>query len=120
VIIGKHAVRQADLLEIAHTVDALSFGLGLGEGGQKEPRQDGDDGNDNQQLDERKSLRSNFADRIHILFCFLGHATFKNIAPACQHSIRQNLSTADASPRSTQFPQELKAIHGSERKKHAF
>ena len=45
----------ADLFEIAHAADTHGSFLCLGKGRQKQAGQDGDDGNDHQQLDQGKT-----------------------------------------------------------------
>src|SRR6266536_6349411 len=66
-VVGPHTVGQPNLLKVADAVNALRFGLGFGEGRQKKARENGDDGNNDQQLDERESLHSGFANMIHSL-----------------------------------------------------
>ena len=55
IVIGEHAERQPDLLLVVHALDALGAGLGAGQGGQQQARENGDDGDDNQQLDESEA-----------------------------------------------------------------
>ena len=47
---------QHQLLAIVEAGDACCFALGLGQGGEEHASQDGDDRNDHQQFDERKSF----------------------------------------------------------------
>src|SRR5439155_14175225 len=70
VVIGPHAEGQADLLKIADAVDALGLGLGFGKRGQEQTCKDGDDGDDDQQLNQGKRRHSGFADLIHSLVSF--------------------------------------------------
>ena len=53
-ILNVHEVGQAYLLEVAYTLNVLSFDFRLGKGGQKHARQNRDDSNDNQEFNERK------------------------------------------------------------------
>ena len=46
--------RHLQLPEIAHALDAIGLGLGLAERRQQHRSQNGDDGDDNQKLDQRK------------------------------------------------------------------
>jgi hypothetical protein len=50
--------RQRDLLGVVQTADALRLGLRLGEGRQKHGREDGDDGNNHQEFDQREGARA--------------------------------------------------------------
>lgn len=50
-----HVVGEHQLLGVVHAHDARGFGLGPGQGRQEHARQDGNDGNDDQQFDERKT-----------------------------------------------------------------
>ena len=45
---------QSQLLQIIHAGDALGLGLGFGERGQEQAGEDGNDGDDDEQLDERE------------------------------------------------------------------
>lgn len=56
-IIEKIAADQRDLANVGKANDIFDFSFGPGENGQKQGRQDHDDGNDHEQLDERKSKR---------------------------------------------------------------
>ena len=44
-----------ELFHIAHALDALGFEFRPAQGGQQERRQDGDNGDDDQQFDQRKA-----------------------------------------------------------------
>ena len=48
--------RQHHLFVVVHAADAVRLGLGLGQGGQEQACQDGDDRDDDQQLDEGECL----------------------------------------------------------------
>ena len=56
VICGVGDPRQHQLLAVAETGDAGCLALRLGQGGQQQAGQDGDDRDDNQQFDERERL----------------------------------------------------------------
>ena len=45
---------QSQLLQIIHAGDALGLGLGFGERGQEQAGEDGNDGDDDEQFDERE------------------------------------------------------------------
>ena len=49
--------RQAPLLEVVQTGNALSFRLGFGQRWQQKRSQDGDNGDDDEQLDQRKATQ---------------------------------------------------------------
>jgi hypothetical protein len=49
---------QAHLLEVVLALCGDSLGLGLGQGGQQQRSQNGDDGNDHQQLNKGESPKS--------------------------------------------------------------
>jgi len=49
-------VAQDDLFLIAGAADRLGLGLGPGQRRQKHARQDGDDGDDNEQFDQREGM----------------------------------------------------------------
>ena len=51
IVVGIHLPRQHHLVQIVHAVSGLRAKPGLGQHGQKQGRQDGDDRNDHQQLD---------------------------------------------------------------------
>ncbi len=55
VVIDIQQPAKLELPEIVPTGGVLCFGLGLGERGQQHPCQDGDDGDDDEQFDERES-----------------------------------------------------------------
>ena len=55
IIVVVHVPGRHQLFGVVEAIDALGFALGLGERGQKQGGQDGDDGNHDQQLDQRKS-----------------------------------------------------------------
>ena len=52
VLVGVEQERERQLLRVVHAGDALALRLRLGEGRQEHARQDGDDGDDHQQLDQ--------------------------------------------------------------------
>lgn len=54
VIHGKHSEGESDLFEVADALDFLCFGFGFGQGGKEHPGENGDDGDNDQQLDERE------------------------------------------------------------------
>jgi hypothetical protein len=54
-ITGVQGERQLKLFGIVHALDAHGLGLRLAECGQEHSRQDGDDGDDDQQFDQRES-----------------------------------------------------------------
>src|SRR6266487_6119277 len=56
VIICIHFPRQQHLLRIVHTHDALRFGFGFGQRGQKQTGENSNDGYHNQQFDEREAV----------------------------------------------------------------
>ena len=58
-----HLQGHADLAHVAQTRDAPGLFLGLGKCGQEEPRQNGDNGDDDQQFDQRKTGTRAFHDR---------------------------------------------------------
>ena len=55
VVIQIHVEREPPLPEVAETGDAVGLFLGLGQRRQKHGRQNGDDGDDHQQFDQRES-----------------------------------------------------------------
>ena len=55
VVLDIHPPRQHQLPTVVHAHDALGLGLGLGQRGQQQAGQNGDDGNDDEQLDQRES-----------------------------------------------------------------
>ena len=55
VFVRPHAEGEADLFEVADAFDALGLGLGLGESRQQEAGENGDDGDDDQQFNERET-----------------------------------------------------------------
>ena len=61
VVLHVHPPGQHQLAVVVHAHNALRLGLGLGQRGQQQSRQDGDDGNDDEQFDEGKGARL-FAD----------------------------------------------------------
>ena len=56
-----HVVGQHQLLGVVHTEDALSFGFSLGQRGQEHACQNGDDGDDHQELDEGETGPQRFS-----------------------------------------------------------
>ena len=52
VIIWIHRPCQRQLFDVGHALDGLGSLLGARQGGQKQGRQDGDDGDDHQQFDQ--------------------------------------------------------------------
>src|SRR5258705_128774 len=54
VVVSKGAERQADLPELADALGTLGFRTALGQGGQQQCGQNTDDGDNAEQLDERK------------------------------------------------------------------
>jgi len=57
VVVGIHDPSQRQLAGVAQAHDALGFGLGPAQGGQQQTGQNGNDGNDAEQLDEGKTPR---------------------------------------------------------------
>lgn len=55
VVVRVHVPAELELFEVAQASDGLRLALGFGERGQEHPRQDRDDGNDDEQLDEGES-----------------------------------------------------------------
>ena len=50
IIAGVHIPSQAHLLSVAEAPDSLGFGLGFAERGEQHAREDGDNGDDDEQL----------------------------------------------------------------------
>jgi hypothetical protein len=65
-----HREDEAELAEIAHADRAPAFFAGAGKARQKECGKDGDNGYDNQKLDQRERLR--FSQRELASICFHG------------------------------------------------
>ena len=55
VVAGIHDPSQGELFGLAHALRVLCFELGLAQCGQQQGRQNGDDGDDDQKLDQGKS-----------------------------------------------------------------
>ena len=55
IVVCPHPKAQTDLSQIIHAGDSFGLGFGGGQRGKQQARQNGDDGNDHQQLDERKT-----------------------------------------------------------------
>ena len=51
-ILGEHMKVDSPLVEVGQAIGGKRLALGLGQGRQKEARQDGDDGDHHEQLDE--------------------------------------------------------------------
>ena len=63
VVGGVHRIAQVLLFLVAHAAGGVGLDLRLGQGRQEHPGQDGDDGDDHQQLDERERPARGF--RLH-------------------------------------------------------
>ena len=61
--------RQTDLLQITQAGNSLGLGLRLGQRGQQQPRQNCDDGDDDEQFNQRKPGIFNV-----LVFCWRDHA----------------------------------------------
>jgi hypothetical protein len=55
VIVREGMERHAELLKVAHAVDALGLEFGFAERGQQQRGENGDDGDDEKQFDQRES-----------------------------------------------------------------
>ena len=65
VVVGEEAMGQPDLLQIVHASDALGLRFGFRERRQEQAGQNGDDGDNDEQLNERKTRRSEFTNMCH-------------------------------------------------------
>ena len=63
IVSRKNAKAQPDVFQVTGTLDFLRLGLGFSQGRQQHARQNGDDGDHDQQLDERESAYFRFFKR---------------------------------------------------------
>ena len=63
IVSRKNAKAQPDVFQVTSTLDFLRLGLGFSQGRQQHARQNGDDGDHDQQLDERESAYFRFFKR---------------------------------------------------------
>src|SRR5439155_1563271 len=65
-IVGIKPPAEHHLAEIVHAADALRLGFGFGQRGQKQTRENSDDGYDHQQFDEREAATAQYHWRLGV------------------------------------------------------
>ena len=73
VVVGIHSQAEADLAKVADVSGSSPFLFGGTQDWQKQRREDGDDGNDHQQLDQGESLAGRWWDLIALPILFCSH-----------------------------------------------